>query len=82
MLFGRMAKPGMFEFFMAPKETFLACSTQLYLETSRAPLWDDKYMELRENLYYKLWVLFIYLFVCLFNNMFSFLFLQCLIFVD
>ena len=42
----------------------------------------SRYMELRENIYYFLCFSFIYLFVSLFNNNFTFLYLQCLICVS
>ena len=95
------AKPSMLELGIAPKENFLAYSTQfIFLIIRLAPGnvvmvaidmcgkspsrgngggEGSGYMELSENMFYLLCFLFIYLFVCLFNNIFTFRYLQCLI---
>ena len=94
-MFSTIAKSGMFGLGMASKYNFLVYSTRFIFLIIRLVPGNvvmvaidmcgkslprgSGYMELREKLHF---MFLVYLFISLFNNIFTFLYLQCLICVS
>ena len=90
VLFNRIAKPGMFGLGMAPKKNFFANKTctwkrghgrHWYVRKGPHPGRVDIRNYVKTCITFYVFCLFIYMFVC-FDNIFTFLYLQCLICVS